>query len=281
MGHSNKSFWANTYFLWAVALLVTLAAARYQKVTGPTYPVQGEVIVDSTHVTYTFLRSHGGAGDQPVELTIPDTSVTGVLRYRHYPTHEKWTEIPLKRQGHKLVASLPHQPPAGKLEYRILLNSKQGQVSVPPDEAVVTRFKGAVPAGVLIPHIFFMFLAMLFSTRAGLEALVNPEGNIRALTFWTIGLLFLGGLILGPIVQKFAFGAFWTGVPFGWDLTDNKTLIAFLAWLLALLFVLKKGAQARWWVLFASLVLIAVFLIPHSMHGSQLKYDETGKILSD
>ncbi len=281
MGHSNKSFWANTYFLWAVALLVTLAAARYQKVTGPTYPVQGEVIVDSTHVTYTFLRSHGGAGDQPVELTIPDTSVTGVLRYRHYPTHEKWTEIPLKRQGHKLVASLPHQPPAGKLEYRILLNSKQGQVSVPPDEAVVTRFKGAVPAGVLIPHIFFMFLAMLFSTRAGLEALVNPKGNIRVLTFWTIGLLFLGGLILGPIVQKFAFGAFWTGVPFGWDLTDNKTLIAFLAWLLALLFVLKKGAQARWWVLFASLVLIAVFLIPHSMHGSQLKYDETGKILSD
>ena len=280
MAHSKKSIWTNTYFLWAIALLVTLVAARYQRTTGPTYPVGGEVIVDSTHVSYIFLRSHGGAGDQPVELTVPDTSITGVLRYRHYPTHEQWTEIPMKRQGQKLVAALPHQPPAGKLEYRVLLKGKHGQVSVPRKEAVVTRFKGAVPLWVLIPHIFFMFLAMLFSTRAGLEALFNPKGNLKALTYWTIGILFIGGLILGPIVQKFAFGAFWTGVPFGWDLTDNKTLIAFVAWLFALYFAAKNSRQARWWVLLASVVMIAVFLIPHSMHGSELKYDEAGNIIS-
>ncbi len=271
----------NTYFLWTIALVITLFAARYQRTTGPTYPVQGEVIVDSTHVTYTFLRSHGGIGDQPVELTVPDTSVTGVLRYRHYPTHEQWTEIPMKRQGNKLVASLPHQPPAGKLEYRVLLKGKNGQIAVPPKEAIVTRFKGAVPLWVLIPHIFFMFLAMLFSTRAGLEALFNPTGKLKTLTLWTIGILFIGGLILGPIVQKFAFGAFWTGIPFGWDLTDNKTLIAFVAWLLALFFTLKNSRQSRWWILFASIVMITVFLIPHSMHGSELKYDDAGKIISE
>ena len=39
-------------------------------------------------------------------------------------------------------------------------------------------------------------------------------------------LLAVGGFILGPLVQNYAFGELWTGVPFGWDLTDNKTLIA-------------------------------------------------------
>ena len=40
--------------------------------------------------------------------------------------------------------------------------------------------------------------------------------------FATLG---LGGMILGPIVQKYAFGAYWTGIPFGHDLTDAKNLV--------------------------------------------------------
>jgi hypothetical protein len=40
-------------------------------------------------------------------------------------------------------------------------------------------------------------------------------------------------MILGPVVQYYAFGEFWTGVPFGWDLTDNKTLVAVIFWALA------------------------------------------------
>jgi len=40
-------------------------------------------------------------------------------------------------------------------------------------------------------------------------------------------------------VQHYAFGQLWTGVPFGWDLTDNKTLLAALAW------VSRSGGCAR------------------------------------
>ena len=74
-----------------------------------------------------------------------------------------------------------------------------------------------------------MFIAMLLSTAAGLEALSGGKYSYR-LTLWTSGLLFIGGMILGPVVQKFAFGEFWTGIPWGFDLTDNKTLIAMVAW---------------------------------------------------
>jgi hypothetical protein len=54
------------------------------------------------------------------------------------------------------------------------------------------------------------------------------------------GLPFVGGLILGPPVQLEAFGALWTGWPFGADLTDNKTLIAVLAWVPAVVAALRN-----------------------------------------
>ena len=49
----------------------------------------------------------------------------------------------------------------------------------------------------------------------------------------------LGGMLLGPFVQKYAFGEFWTGWPNGHDLTDNKTLIMWLVWAAALYVVMK------------------------------------------
>ena len=68
-----------------------------------------------------------------------------------------------------------------------------------------------------------MFLAMLFSTAAGLSALGRwPQARREAGI--CIGLLLVGGFVLGPLMQWYGFGAWWTGVPFGWDLTDNKTL---------------------------------------------------------
>jgi hypothetical protein len=77
-------------------------------------------------------------------------------------------------------------------------------------------------------------------------------------------------MILGPLVQKFAFGELWTGVPFGWDLTDNKTLIALIFWILAVLMNRKKDRPI--YTALAAVVLLLVFSIPHSMFGSELDY---------
>jgi hypothetical protein len=86
--------------------------------------------------------------------------------------------------------------------------------------------------------------------------------------------LFIGGLILGPIVQQYAFGAFWTGWPFGHDLTDNKTIIAFIFWAIALFQVMKKKPKAGIWVIVATIVMLAVYLIPHSVLGSEIDYTQ-------
>jgi len=181
----------------------------------------------------------------------------------------------MQLRNDSLIAYLPNQPPAGKLEYFIKLSKGEDVVNLPENNTVVIRYKGAVPDTVLIIHIIFMFSSMLLSVRTGLEAF-SKDPKLFKLTFWTLITLFIGGLIFGPIVQKYAFGAYWTGFPFGHDLTDNKTLIIFIGWIVAL-FMYKKSAHPERWAIAASILMMAIYLIPHSTLGSEIDYTKLDK----
>ena len=140
---------------------------------------------------------------------------------------------------------------------------------------VIIRFKGSVPGYILAPHVLIMFLAMLFSTLAGFFAIARVQ-SFKKYGQWALGLLIAGGLILGPLVQKFAFGEYWTGIPFGWDLTDNKLLIALIFWIIAV-FVNRKKEKPLLTALAAGVLLI-VYSVPHSLFGSELDY-ASGEII--
>jgi hypothetical protein len=265
--------------LWVAALLLTLASAYYQRLTGPTWPVDGKDRIADADVTWSLARSHGGAGDQAVKVYTSDRLADASLFYKRYKTDDDWTRLHMQRDGDTLFAYLPHQPPAGKLEYAVEIEIGDAMLRVPEKESIVTRFKGHVPAGYLIPHVIAMFFAMFISMRVGLEVFrKNPK--LKTMTVLTTLLLIIGGLIFGPIVQKFAFGEYWTGFPYGTDLTDNKTLFAFIAWMIAIAAVWKTNAppSRRWFVLGASVVTLLVYLIPHSMMGSELDYRELDRL---
>jgi hypothetical protein len=200
---------------------------------------------------------------------VPDGAVTGTVELRRFPSPDPWTKLPLAREGDELVAAIPHQPPSGKVLYRVTLEDGGNAAALTP-RPVVIRFKGAVPAVIMIPHIAMMFLAMLLSTRAGLQALLRRPGVFR-LAAWTAAALAAGGLLLGPLVQNMAFGAYWTGWPIGQDLTDNKTVVAFLFWAVAL-WRLRRRPEAYGWAVASSVVLLLVYLIPHSLLGSELDF---------
>lgn len=251
--------------LWAVAFFITVSSAVYQRLTGPTYPVHGMVSLGGKAVSFTLLRSEGQRNAE-VKIPLSDTSITGWIEWRKLGEEGGWTRVPMVHRESMLIAELPVQPPAGKLQYRVFLEREGQTVALPVEGPVKIRFKGNVPLWVLGPHILLMFAGMLFSTRAGLE-IFNAQPNLRALTFWTLGLLILGGLVFGPIMQKYAFDAYWTGWPFGGDLTDNKTAVAALAWLCAAL-ALSRSKRPVVWALAAAIIVLVVFLIPHSLLGS-------------
>lgn len=259
------------FLFWFLAVVITLGSAVYQRKTGPTHDLRGKVVVEGTEIKYRLPRSAETVRDAEVAVPAP-APLQGYLDYKRYKTEDAWTRVALTREGGDLVGLLPKQPAAGKLAYKVFLTGGYVATPVTGDDPVIFRFKDPVPAWIIYPHVLVMFAGMLLSTAAGLAA-IDKKRNPRRFVLWTVALLFAGGFILGPLVQKFAFGVAWSGIPFGTDLTDNKTLIAFLFWIAALI-AGRKGKPARPFVLAASLVTLLIFLIPHSLRGSELDYSK-------
>jgi len=286
--------------IWGAAVVITLAAVVYQRYTGPTNPKRIEFkLKDSTYNVKLDRSSgennsmgHPGSNDARIKLKIHNTDVTAKIYYRKYNSKAEWISVDFERYQRKmdnwfmnkilgidevkgLIAKLPQQPPAGKLEYYVEVNDGDEVATLKKENPIVIRFKAGVPGIFMVPHIIIMFLAMFLSTLTGLMVI----GKINKHKFYaglTLIFLTLGGMILGPIVQKYAFGDLWTGVPFGWDLTDNKTLIAFIFWVVAVIANRKK--ERPYMILIASVVLFAIYTIPHSLFGSELDYT-TGKVV--
>jgi hypothetical protein len=259
--------------LWLLAFVITIAAAVYQRKTGPTYPKEMMVPVNDTSYKVKLVRSLSHDQPSEVKLAITDSTLKARIFFKRFKTSEDYSikdfTYAIKRGKGNLVAEIPQQPAAGKLQYYIELTDSKGTKTYLQEEPVVIRFKGSVPAFILIPHILIMFVAMLFSNLAGLMSIVRYP-SYKKFGIWTLILLIAGGMILGPLVQYYAFGELWTGVPFGWDLTDNKTLIALLFWILAVIMNWKK--ERPYYTAFAAFVLLLVYSIPHSLFGSELDY---------
>ncbi|PKP33886.1 MAG: hypothetical protein CVU00_09225 [Bacteroidetes bacterium HGW-Bacteroidetes-17] len=237
-----------SFLLWTFSVIFMMVFVVYQRLTGPTHPSRGKVEIAGETVKYKLLRSWGNEGDAKIEVEVEDQNINGIFKFRRFKSHDEWSEVP-----------------------NIILSNDNTSVTV-REEPVILRFTGIVPKYILYPHILLMFLAMVFSIRAGIEAYYRRD-NIFKFTQYTVILFFLGGLILGPIVQKYAFDALWTGWPFGHDLTDNKTLVAFVFWVIAM-FKTMKDKKHRTWVLIATAALIAVYLIPHSVLGSEIDFTQ-------
>jgi hypothetical protein len=257
-----------TILLFFFAFIFTAGLAIYQRMTGPTYPISGKIDINGETIKYKLLRTSDDPKDQKLKIKIADTSIKGEFTFRRFKSHDKWSVQSMIREGEDLVAFVPHQPPAGKVMYYITLNKKQLN-----PEPTILRYKGAVPAYIIIPHVFFIFLAMFFAVVTLLEDIFKRK-NVYLFTWLTVIFFFISGIILGPLMQEYAFGVLWTGWPFGHDLTDNKTLVSLIIWIIAL-YVLRKNRENRVWPIIAFVVMFVVFLIPHSVLGSEIDYNKT------
>ncbi len=257
-----------------------LASVIYQRATGPTYSVKGTLTTADQEFKYKLIRTQETT--EAAKISLPNTgsdSFNANLHFKRYQTKDSLSISPFTLNGEAFSTNLPIQPSAGKMEYFITgnLDGKAFRIPEIGQNNIVLRYKDPVPGGVLWPHVFLMFFAVLFGMRAGLSTLFEPASMRKWAIVALIGMT-IGGMILGPIVQKYAFGEYWTGFPYGGDFTDNKMLIMWLAWALAMAVIgfkqKKKELLSRVIVLVAAIVMTLVYLIPHSMGGSTLDYDK-------
>ncbi len=251
------------FLFWFLAVVVTLVLSIYQRMTGPTHPKT--ITVELNDLGYKMKLPRSGVR-QDVKVVLKDapSDVSGQLNYRRFPTADEYTTVDFEWKNEQWEAVLPVQPVGGKLQYYVTFDG----IDYPGDEPPVIRFRNDVPAGILIPHILLMFAAMLFAVYTLLLVIARREYS-KWLKI-TVATLFIGGFIFGPLVQHAAFGPWWTGFPFGTDLTDNKTLLSFLFFLAAL--ATLKWKHNKWVVCLAVLFMIAIFTIPHSAFGSEYDY---------
>ena len=152
--------------------------------------------------------------------------------------------------------------------------------------AFLLKYIGVVPLWVLGPHIVFLFITvfcMAYATFFAISAISGNYEGLKPMSRW-IGLgtlaTFIGGYPFGFLMNWYAFNGIWEGVPFGTDATDNKTQLLFVYFLfvtLASIGSLTNGKFGRnafrtrglgWFGLGAFLLLVAIYLIPHSIQFS-------------
>ena len=258
-----------TVTLWIVATLLTLVMGAWQRVSGPTFPIYGKAEAGGTTFDYTLERTHAGPGDHVVALALP-AGMQATLEWREHAAGPAdagaWMSAPMAPVASggagTVGAPLPHHAPGGKVDYRVVVRAGAAVTTLPPRGQATLRFRSDVPAWVLVPHIIAMMGALLLAVRVAMECF-RRQPNLRLLTLRTLSALFIGGFPLGCAVSGYAFGQPWGGFPLGNDATDNKTLLAFLGWVIATAAVFRLK-NPRPFVLGAAVLMFLVYLVPHS-----------------
>ncbi len=220
-------------------------------------------------------------GDGP-RIDMKATSTEGLVAIVFYSQVDggPYTADSLSRMPDGFSAILPVLEKGKRWYYHIkAYQSEKERAKFPPGPDQFIKFKGHVPAYILVPHIFCMFATIFFGLLTVISSINAVKGkadikqSVRYL-LWTVIFAFIGSFPLGYIVAYLAFGQGWSGIPIGWDITDNKTVILFLFWLVTFILA-RKGLKGERMVIskkaYMSLVLTSLivtfiaFVIPHSI----------------
>lgn len=199
--------------------------------------------------------------------------------------------IPKPTETNVYQATIPLHPKGIKAWYYLeaVATNELGEVVVTQPEKnqgqiepIKLKFEGDVPIYIILAHVLLVFGAILCSALALFSAIDVKRGKRTVgqsvkYTLWTLILMFLGFVPIGIAMNYFAFGAIWEAFPFGWDVTDNKSQIIMLFWLITLILVkgtlFGKGESKNLvtergystWVIISFLANIIILAIPHSL----------------
>jgi hypothetical protein len=251
---------------WFIAILITVSVALFQFMMGLTHPLVTPVNIGKQVIECELNRSYSGMTDCPVILPISDITVSGYMLYKVYPSENPMSRINFIREGDKLIANLPKQPPSGKLEYSVFLEREGTPISVNNGKPVILRFFGKVPFYFLLLHSFFVLLAILYSTHTGILAGFGVK-TYRWTTFLTLTILLGIVFFLQPLMHKYSLNQWWTCFPASLEPGDNKFLLALLIWLFTAYFTLKKASPFI--TVLASVISLLLFAVPHGFPRSE------------
>jgi hypothetical protein len=208
------------------------------------FTIEHEPIKDTTS---TYGYKVNANIDSPFGLEIKDKGVK--LYYSTDGKNYKAIVMEPNDDEYEYSAKIPGQLPGTKISYFISVTDKDDRDTQLPKYApyniysfTVVTTRGNADISLLALHVFFIVGAIFFVIAAAFYSvryIIKGVGFNRSIQTAGIatGMIFVGGFPLGFIIAYQVFGTPWTGIPFGWDITDNKTLVILLYFTLSLFMV--------------------------------------------
>jgi hypothetical protein len=269
-----------------VGLILTIALLGLSRRLSTRRPQDLAFEGEGFRIEHRTVTEQVGPGRPDLALTVNgERALEPIVRYR--VKGEEALRSVMMASGADGVwrAALPEFGKGTKIYYAIeLLDGGEAVARVPAENEsfLFIKYKGKVSSVVLILHIIFMFASFYFMMQCLWSAVGILGGRARkgeavSNARWILLSSFIGGWPLGFILNYQAFGVIWEGYPFGYDITDNKTQIMFVFWLVSLLLVRgsfmgkgeemdtlgERGFAAA--VIVSFIVSILLFIVPHSL----------------
>ena len=130
---------------WTLAVIITVGSAVYQRMTGPTHPLKGKVILANREIKYTLDRSCDTSTNYKLQIKTGDPSIVGFIIWKRYKTNDEWNKVQMNYIDGKLSGELPKQPMAGKLQYSVMLKSNASTVRLQENDQVLVHLHLFLP----------------------------------------------------------------------------------------------------------------------------------------
>lgn len=275
-----------------LALIFTLILLSFARKITVVRSVHKTVEKNGILIVHDTVPKKIGEGDAIIPVKVIGANEVKLF-YRIGEEELQAVDMGLKEgENYVFVASLPYHKKGTQAWYYIEAQKQIGDkklvVSLPDrnspnSKPILLKFEGDVPLYIIFSHVFCNFAAIFFSVLAIFSTVDLKRGKSTLkksvlFSLLTFIFLFLGFFILGCALNYFTFGVMWEAFPFGTDVTDNKSQIILLFWLVTLFLVkgtiLGKNPSKNLvsektysiMVIISFVVTVVMYLIPHSIN---------------
>jgi hypothetical protein len=271
---------------YLIALLLTVVLLGFARRMSTRHEQTFSIQADNVTLTHHTITENFGDGPIISLQALPSDRVRAVVLYSEHPGGPDYKTLEMNLSSGVFGAKLDPLPKGQKYWYHINVYQDNVNIAVlPPAKAgensdQFIKFKGHIAPYIIIPHILFMFGTIFFGLLAVFTSIDLARGKgetKRSVLFMLLAFIcaFIGGIPLGIVVSQQAFGGSgWGGWPLGTDITDSKTEVLLLFWLITL-FLSWRGLAGRkmavtnrtysFLVILSFLITFITFLIPHSI----------------
>jgi hypothetical protein len=277
----KSAIWRMPLIIIVIITLIALGAMTLIMVI----PKTKTVVSGDLRVEYTPDRDDFEYNSHlfPVKITTPYGIDSAVMYYGGKDGFEQESLFPVVEDSEWYATTLELPQRGIRIYYYFVIRDLGGSEITLPAKATPEftseynyfkiRAEGHVSRAALYFHILLMLIAIILFIHVLYDALYILNGGSRAQRIYRTTLyaqicFFITGFPLGWLIEKQVLGNYWEGIPFGWDITDSKTLFIFIYWMIPLILSWTKKIGERGfakWALGGVLFTVAMFLLPHSI----------------